>query len=182
MMNTIISLIAAAVTFGTVLMYGTLGEVLTERSGNLNLGVEGIMFMGGAFGLGGVFYYEQAVGEANSSAAVALLIALASAFAAGAIASLIFSFLTITLRANQNVTGLALTIFGTGVGQFTGEYMRVHQGGYVALSNPPQGVLLQVHLPAGVAEYPRRGQAAVQPQPVLLSGTGAGGCDVVVPV
>ena len=77
MMNTIISLIAAAVTFGTVLMYGTLGEVLTERSGNLNLGVEGIMFMGGAFGLGGVFYYEQAVGEANSSAAVALLIALA---------------------------------------------------------------------------------------------------------
>ena len=174
MMNTIISLIAAAVTFGTVLMYGTLGEVLTERSGNLNLGVEGIMFMGGAFGLGGVFYYEQAVGEANSSAAVALLIALASAFAAGAIASLIFSFLTITLRANQNVTGLALTIFGTGVGQFTGEYMRVHQGGYVALS--------QVHLPAGVAEYPRRGQAAVQPQPVLLSGTGAGGCDVVVPV
>ena len=99
MMNTIISLIAAAVTFGTVLMYGTLGEVLTERSGNLNLGVEGIMFMGGAFGLGGVFYYEQAVGEANSSAAVALLIALASAFAAGAIASLIFSFLTITLRA-----------------------------------------------------------------------------------
>ena len=59
MMNTIISLIAAAVTFGTVLMYGTLGEVLTERSGNLNLGVEGIMFMGGAFGLGGVFYYEQ---------------------------------------------------------------------------------------------------------------------------
>ena len=57
MMNTIISLIAAAVTFGTVLMYGTLGEVLTERSGNLNLGVEGIMFMGGAFGLGGVLYY-----------------------------------------------------------------------------------------------------------------------------
>ena len=46
-------------------MYGTLGEVLTERSGNLNLGVEGIMFMGGAFGLGGVFYYEQAVGEAR---------------------------------------------------------------------------------------------------------------------
>ena len=59
MMNTIISLIAAAVTFGTVLMYGTLGEVLTERSGNLNLGVEGIMFMGGALGLGGVYYYEK---------------------------------------------------------------------------------------------------------------------------
>ena len=95
-----IALIVAAITYGTPLLFGTLGEILTEKSGNLNLGVEGIMFMGGAFGLGGVFYYEQAVGEANSSAAVALLIALASAFAAGAIASLIFSFLTITLRAN----------------------------------------------------------------------------------
>ena len=158
MMNTIISLIAAAVTFGTVLMYGTLGEVLTERSGNLNLGVEGIMFMGGAFGLGGVFYYEQAVGEANSSAAVALLIALASAFAAGAIASLIFSFLTITLRANQNVTGLALTIFGTGVGQFTGEYMRVHQGGYVALSNHLKEFFSKSIFPQGLQNIPVAGK------------------------
>jgi simple sugar transport system permease protein len=63
------------------------------------------------------------------------LIAILAAFLAGAAASLIFSFLTITLRTNQNVTGLALTIFGTGVGQFTGELMRVKEGGYVALSN-----------------------------------------------
>ena len=49
-----IALIVAAVTYGTPLLFGTLGEVLTEKSGNLNLGVEGIMFMGGAFGLGGV--------------------------------------------------------------------------------------------------------------------------------
>ena len=157
-MSTIIALIAAAVTFGTVLMYGTLGEVLTERSGNLNLGVEGIMFMGGAFGLGGVFYYEQAVGEANSSAAVALLIALAASFAAGAIASLIFSFLTITLRANQNVTGLALTIFGTGVGQFTGEYMRVHQGGYVALSNHLKEFFSKSFFPQAMQDIPVAGK------------------------
>ena len=157
-MSTIIALIAAAVTFGTVLMYGTLGEVLTERSGNLNLGVEGIMFMGGAFGLGGVFYYEQAVGEANSSAAVALLIALAAAFAAGALASLIFSFLTITLRANQNVTGLALTIFGTGVGQFTGEYMRVHQGGYVALSNHLKEFFSKSIFPQALQDIPVAGK------------------------
>ena len=133
-MSTLIALIVAAVTFGTVLMYGTLGEILTEKSGNLNLGVEGIMFMGGAFGLGGAFYYEKLAGAA-ALGPVAILIAIMSAFLAGACASLIYSFLTITLRTNQNVTGLALSIFGTGVGQFFGEYMRVSQGGYVALSN-----------------------------------------------
>ncbi len=133
-MTTLISLIVAAVTFGTVLMYGTLGEILTEKTGNLNLGVEGIMYMGGAFGLAGAFYYEKAAGAA-ASGPLAIIIAIMSAFAAGMLASLIYSFLTITLRANQNVTGLALSIFGTGVGQFVGEFMRVNEGGYVALSN-----------------------------------------------
>ena len=51
MIYSIYSLLVAAITFATVLMFGTLGEILTERSGSLNLGVEGIMFMGGAFGL-----------------------------------------------------------------------------------------------------------------------------------
>ncbi|MDD3163719.1 MAG: ABC transporter permease [Sphaerochaetaceae bacterium] len=134
-MSAIIALIVAAVTFGTVLMFGTLGEILTEKSGNLNLGVEGIMYMGGAFGLAGAFNYEQAVGAASSSGLLAILIAIISAFAAGAIASLVYGFITITLRANQNVTGLALTIFGTGVGQFTGEFLRVREGNFVALSN-----------------------------------------------
>ena len=157
-MDTLISLIAAAITFGTVLMFGTLGEILTEKSGNLNLGVEGIMFMGGAFGLGGTFYYEQAVGEANSSVFAALLIAIAAAFAAGAIASAIFSFITITLRANQNVTGLALTIFGTGVGQFTGEFMRVRQGGYVALSNHLKEFFAGSVFPAGMQKIPVLGK------------------------
>lgn len=133
-MTTLIALIVAAVTFGTVLMYGTLGEILTEKSGNLNLGVEGIMYMGGAFGLAGAFYYEKAVGVA-ANGPVAIIIALLCAFLAGMVASLIYSFLTITLRANQNVTGLALAIFGTGIGQFVGEYMRVSEKGYVALSN-----------------------------------------------
>lgn len=64
MLNTVnlfIALVVAAITYGTPLLFGTLGEVLTEKSGSLNLGVEGIMFMGGAIGLGGVFYYEKAV-------------------------------------------------------------------------------------------------------------------------
>lgn len=133
-MNTIITLIVAAVTFGTVLMYGTLGEILTEKSGNLNLGVEGVMYMGGAFGLAGAFYYEKFAGL-SAIGPLAIVIALLSAFIAGMLASLIYSFLTITLRTNQNVTGLALAIFGTGIGQFVGEFLRVSEGGYVALSN-----------------------------------------------
>ena len=133
-LNLFIALLVAAITYGTPLLFGTLGEVLTEKSGSLNLGVEGIMFMGGAVGLGGVFYYEKAAG-AGASGPLAVGIGILCAFLAGALASLIFSFLTITLRANQNVTGLALSIFGTGIGQFIGEYMRVAEGGYIAISS-----------------------------------------------
>ncbi len=135
-MTTLIALIAAAGTFGTVLMFGTLGEILTEKSGSLNLGVEGIMFMGGAFGLSGAYTYEALAGAGNSNIFVAILVAILSAFLSGAVASLLFSFLTITLRANQNVTGLALTILGTGVAKFVGEFMRHKVGGFVTLSNP----------------------------------------------
>ena len=122
-MTFLLNLITAAVLYGTPLLYGTTGEILTEKSGNLNLGVEGMMFMGGAVGLGAAFYYEKLTGAAVS-APLAVVIAIAGSFLAGAAGALIFSFLTITLRANQNVTGLALTIFGTGVGQYLGLYLR----------------------------------------------------------
>lgn len=134
-MNTIIALIAAAGTYATVLMFGTMGEILTEKSGNLNLGVEGIMYMGGILGLVAANRYEAIVGEAASNGFIAILIAILGSFAAGAIAGLIFSFITVTLRANQNVTGLAMTTFGTGVAKFIGEVMRNKLGGYVSVSN-----------------------------------------------
>lgn len=149
-----VALIIAAITYGTPLLFGTLGEILTEKSGNLNLGVEGIMFMGGAIGLGGVFYYEKAVGADNSNGFAAILIGIIAAFIAGAIASLIFSFITITLRANQNVTGLALAIFGTGVGQFAGEYMRVKEGGYISISNALKDVFVMVPFPKALSSIP----------------------------
>lgn len=133
-MGILIKLISAAVISGTPLLFGTCGEVLTEKSGNMNLGVEGLMYMGGAFGLAGAFYYGNAAGE-NASGVLAIIIAIVCAFLAGCLGSLIFSFVTVTLRANQNVTGLALTMFGTGVAQFAGEYMRVSTGGYVSISN-----------------------------------------------
>ena len=147
-----IALVVAAITYGTPLLFGTLGEILTEKSGNLNLGVEGIMFMGGALGLGGVFYYEKAVSVPNGILAV--LIGMVCAFIAGAIASLIFSFLTITLRANQNVTGLALAIFGTGIGQFAGEYMRIQEGGYISISNELKVFFINSPFPQALRDIP----------------------------
>ena len=66
-MTFLLNLITAAVLYGTPLLYGTSGEILTEKSGNLNLGVEGMMFMGGALGLGAAFYYEKLAGAAVSA-------------------------------------------------------------------------------------------------------------------
>lgn len=157
-MSAFLALIIAAGQFSTVLMFGTLGEILTEKSGNLNLGVEGIMYMGGAFGLWGAFSYQQAVGDAAAKGPAAILIALLCAFLAGAVASLIFSFITVTLRANQNVTGLALTIFGTGVGQFTGEFMRVRVGGYVALNNTLKAAFVAPIFPEALRNIPGIGK------------------------
>lgn len=149
----IIGLIRAAVLNGTPLLFGTSGEILTEKSGNLNLGVEGLMFMGGAVGLCGAFLYGHAAGD-NAIGAVAVIIALLTSFAAGVIGSLIFSFLTITLRANQNVTGLALTIFGTGVGQFVGELMRIKVGGNVTVSNALKDAFANSVLPEFLQNIP----------------------------
>ena len=152
-MNALLLLVYNAVLNGTPLLYGTTGEILTEKSGNLNLGVEGMMFMGGAMGLGGAFYYERLAGE-GASGIIAVLIALVCAFAGGAFGALIYSFLTVTLRANQNVTGLALAIFGTGTGQFLGEYMRVSSGGYVAIGNRLKGFFMDSPFPAALRDLP----------------------------
>ena len=165
----IIGLIRAAVLNGTPLLFGTSGEILTEKSGNLNLGVEGLMFMGGAFGLCGAFLYGHAAGD-NAIGAVAVIIALLTSFAAGVIGSLIFSFLTITLRANQNVTGLALTIFGTGVGQFVGELMRIKVGGNVTVSNALKEMRFANSVLSGIpAKHPGYRTNLVQLQLLCIS-------------
>ena len=149
----LIAFIRAAVLNGAPLLYGTSGEILTEKSGNLNLGVEGLMYMGGAFGLCGAWIYDRAAGDA-ANGVVAILIALAAAFLAGVAGSLIYSFLTVTLRANQNVTGLALTIFGTGAGQFVGELMRIRAGGNVAISNALKEVFANSPFPQAIQNIP----------------------------
>jgi simple sugar transport system permease protein len=131
-MDQILSLLQAAIVFGTVILFGAIGEILTEKSGNLNLGVPGIMYLGGIAGLAGSFWYET--NTATPLPWLGLLIALVCALAASVLAGLIYSFLTITLRANQNVTGLTLTIFGSGVANFFGGAMNNMAGGVGQIS------------------------------------------------
>lgn len=141
----IISLINAAVVFGTVILYGALGEIITEKGGNLNLGVPGIMYLGGIAGLSSAFFYEMYASE--PSAVVGMLIALVAAFAAAALGGLIYSFLTITLRANQNVTGLTLTIFGSGVANLFGGSLNKLAGGVGQISVATTASAFQAKLP-----------------------------------
>ncbi len=130
-MDQIVSLFQAAIAFGTIIMFGSCGEVLTEKSGNLNLGVPGIMYLGGIASLAGSFFYEQACASANiaPSGFLLVLIPLLCSFVASAMGGLIFCFLTTTLRANQNVTGLTLTIFAAGLANLFGGSLNKFAGG-----------------------------------------------------
>lgn len=132
----ILNFINMAVLASAPLLLATLGEILTEKSGNLNLGVEGMMFMGAISSLGAAYSYEQAVTLAGGtpSPLIAALIAAGAGAAAGGFGALIYAFLVVTLRANQNVTGLTLTIFGTGFANFFGELIGKQAGGFVQVS------------------------------------------------
>ena len=109
------TIINKSIVQGVPLLFGSTGEIITEKSGNLNLG---IMYMGGAAGVIGAYLYERAVDV--PSPFWCIVIPFLSAVFGAALLALIYSFLTITLRANQNVTGLALTTFGVGFGDFFG--------------------------------------------------------------
>ena len=132
MSELVIRLLQSSICFGTVIMYGAIGEILTEKSGNLNLGVPGIMYLGGISGLAAAFFYE--FNNPAPIGLVCLLISLVAAFAASALGGLLYSFLTITLRANQNVTGLTLTIFGGGLANFFGGSLNTMAGGVGQIS------------------------------------------------
>lgn len=152
-MDYIVNFAVAAVLMGTTLMYGTIGEILTEKVGNLNLGVEGLLYMGGSSGLIAAYLYEQSVG-AGATPMIGLLIAFISAFLFAALGSLIYAFLTITLRANQNVSGLALAIFGVGFGKFFGEYFRQLANGRLVVSNDLSGLFSAAIFPTFLRNIP----------------------------
>ena len=115
----IISFIPRAVVQGIPLLLGSTGETLTEKSGNLNLGIPGIMYVGAISGVIGSFFYEQAAGSSFRTVP-GILIPLVCCLLGSLLMGLLYCFLTVTLRANQNVTGLALTTFGVGFGNFFG--------------------------------------------------------------
>ncbi len=103
----------AAILASVPLLYGTLGEILTQKAGNINLGVEGMMYLGAIAGF--------LAGYHTDSLALTLILAML----AGAAGASVYALLTVTLKANQNVTGLTLTIFGTGVANFLGEQAKL---------------------------------------------------------
>ncbi|ADG81744.1 ABC transporter permease [Thermincola potens] len=105
----VVILLATAITSGTPLLFAALGEILSERVGILNLGVEGMMLVGAVSG------YIVTVHTHNH------WMGILAAMAAGGLMAAIHAFLAVTLRANQVVSGLALTIFGTGLSSFLGK-------------------------------------------------------------
>ncbi|MGN0491301.1 ABC transporter permease [Ruminococcus sp.] len=115
------TIIQRAVMQGIPLLFGATGEILTEKSGNLNLGIPGIMYVGGISGVIGAFFYESSLASPeDANAFLAISIPLLCSILGSLIVGLIYCFLTVTLRANQNVTGLAITTFGVGFGNFFG--------------------------------------------------------------
>jgi ABC-type uncharacterized transport system permease subunit len=132
----VVVVLASAVIYGTPLLYAALGELLAERSGVLNLGVEGMMLVGAVMG----FWAVQRVGS--------LSVALLAAAVAGAAMALIHAFLVVTLRANQIVSGLALTIFAGAAG------LSSYLGNDLHLGDAPARHAFQPLLPKGMQALP----------------------------
>ncbi len=113
--------IPRAVMQGMPLLYGSTGETISQKAGNLNLGIPGVMYVGAISGVIGAFLYERSVGgAAGMNPVLTILIPMASCLFGALVMGLLYCFLTVTLRANQNVTGLAMTTFGIGFGNFFG--------------------------------------------------------------
>ena len=108
--------LANAIQFGVIFLFGCVGEILTEKSGHLNLGIPGIMCTGAAGGCFGVKIYMMSAANPNGFVTVLLAILFAMVFAG--LLGAVYAFLTVSLRCNQNVTGLAVTIFGVGFTAF----------------------------------------------------------------
>lgn len=142
--DTLIAILYATVRAGTPLVFAALGELVTEKAGVLNLGIEGMMLIGAVTGF--------AVTVVTGSPALGVL----AAAVAGALASLLHGFLTLTLRTNQVATGLALTLFGTGLSAFVG----------LAYIGTPIRAMQAVAVP-GLADLPLLGPALFRHDPLV---------------
>lgn len=110
-MNMWLDFLIDSLAFGVVFMYGSTGEIITEKSGHLNLGIPGIMCMGGAGGC----LILNIVGKSGLPGFLIVLLGILGSALMAMLCGGIYSFMTVSLRANQNVTGLALTTFGVGL-------------------------------------------------------------------
>lgn len=135
-MDMFINFLVAAVLAGTPLLFGTVGEIIDQKAGHLNLGVEGMMAIGSCAGFMAGYRFDS------------LALAIAAAFLSGAAAALIYAVLTVTFMADQNVTGLTLTIFGCGLSNFIGEYNITRSAtGNLKLPENITSQLRNIHIP-----------------------------------
>ena len=114
-MKYVLDFLLNAIPLGMTFLYGSTGEILTEKAGHLNLGIPGIMCVGAA---GGCAMVQALVLAGNVPGVFIVLLGLLGAFLAAGLMGLLYCVLTVSLKANQNVTGLTMTIFGAGVMRF----------------------------------------------------------------
>ena len=125
----------SAIRFSTVFLFGSTGETITERAGHLNLGIPGIMCLGAVGACVGEEAYIKGLSDmSQASGAAAVIIGILFAMIFAGIGGLIYAFLTITLRSNQNVSGLAITTFGVGVTNFI--IPQVERTGFTTIAGP----------------------------------------------
>lgn len=157
-MDMFIKFLVAAVGAGTPLLFGTVGEILTEKTGHLNLGVEGMMSIGACAGFMMGYYTDN------------FLFAILASAIAGALSALIYAVLTVTFMANQNVTGLTLTIFGIGFANFIGIFvLSKSTEGTLKLPEKVTAAMRGVHLPI-LSDLPVVGQLLFGYSPFVYIG------------
>ena len=138
-MELLISIFVATIIAGTPLIFAALGELVVEKSGVINLGIEGMMLVGAAFGVWAHF------------SGIPMIFALGIAVIAGVLTSLIFGVLALTFMTNQYAAGLALAIFGAGVSAFVGR----------GFGSTPVQAIQPIHIP-GLSDIPVLGEMVFQ--------------------
>lgn len=157
-MDLFIKFLVTAIGAGTPLLFGTVGEILNEKVGHLNLGVEGMMAIGACAGFMGGYLSDN------------FLVALLCAFVAGMLAALIYAVLTVTFMANQNVAGLTMTIFGVGISNFIGVYMiGTSEGGTLKLPENVTAQMRSIHIPV-LSDLPVVGELLFSYNPFVYLG------------
>lgn len=157
-MDMFIKFLVAAVVAGTPLLFGTVGEIINEKAGHLNLGVEGMMSLGACAGFMVGYYTDH------------FWVAILASFLAAALGALIYAVLTVTFMANQNVTGLVLTIFGIGLSNVIGVFMLERSAnGTLKLPEGITGAMRDIHIPV-LSDIPILGQLFFSYNPFVYLG------------